>query len=129
MSDSEYFSPFQIAARDAEQKFTVVATGVMDSAAYLTAEAGTGSRYAVVISRIPHAALSREGGQHLISVLQPWQTNMVFTLFPGDEIHPDYVLEKLLPRGKRAEDLHGGDAQALVMAVNKAAELFVREVG
>lgn len=121
------WSPFQIQARDAQQKFRITAQGGSSDGVYVNAEAGTGSRYAVVITPVPHPGAGKEGGQHLISLLQPWQTNMVFTV-DGGEIHPDYVLEKLLPRGKSMDQVHGGDAQAVVLAVNAAAGMMAKAI-
>lgn len=128
MSDqTSQWSPFQIAARDAQQKFRITARGGNSDGVYLNAEAGTGSRYAVVITPVPNPGHSKEGGAHLISLLQPWQANMVFTV-DGGEIHPDYVLEKLSPRDKAPGQMHGGDAAALVMAVNAAADMMAKSI-
>lgn len=121
---AEQFSPYQIAARDAAQKFRLTGSDWSMESVYAAAEAGTGSRYAVVITRLPESAHGKEGGTHLISLLQPWQANMVFTV-DGYEIHEDYLLEKLTPRDRVARGLHGGDAQAVVLLVAKAVQLAV----
>lgn len=121
-------SPFEQQWQRAEAQFTVTNSGGSGSAVYLNAEAGTGSRYGIVISKLPMVAAAREGGLHLITVLQPWQTNMVFTVDAG-EIHPDYLMEKLLPKDRPRNQFHGGDVAALWLAVNKAREMFLQAYG
>jgi hypothetical protein len=106
----------QLSAWDkATENFAVMATASTQTAAYVAAEARTGSRYAVVISQLPPMAAGAEGGAYLISLIQPWQASMVFTVFPDEQIHGDYIVEKMCKDRK-----HGGDLAAVVMAVNTA---------
>lgn len=107
----------------ATAEFRVVSQGANPHAFYAEAEAGTGSRYAVVISKLPFAGAAREGGQHLISVLQPIQSNMAFTVFPGEEIHLDYLVEKLIARN-RPSGMSGGDLAGIYLTVNHVARMY-----
>lgn len=120
MTEEKDLTPFQRQYKDAERKYKIMQTGGSLQGVYVTAEAGTGSRYAVVVTRMPNPGAEHEGGRHLISLLQPWQANMVFSLYDGEEIDPSYVVEKLL--GDRR---HGGDAAGVVITVNTAAKLFM----
>jgi hypothetical protein len=125
MTEQAQLTPFQQQYKDAELKYKVTEIGGSAKGVYVSAEAGTGSRYAVVVSPMPHPGGDREGGQHLISLLQPWQGNMVFTAYPGEEIDPSYVMEKLVPRERSVATVHGGDAAGIVITVNTAARLFI----
>lgn len=109
-------------------EYRVVLQGANPSSAYVEAEAGTGSRYAVVISKLPYPAVAREGGDHLVSVLQPIQSNMVFSTFPGEEIHLDYLVEKLIARN-RPNGMSGGDIAGIWKTVNQAIDVFHRATG
>lgn len=109
-------------------EYVVVQQGGNPNSVYVEAEAGTGSRYAVVISKLPFAGAMREGGQHLISVLQPIQSNMAFSVFPGEEIHLDYVHEKLIARN-RPSGMSGGDLAGIWKTVNHACGLFHEVTG
>lgn len=126
---AEELTPAQRQYKEAEKKFKVTDVGGSAQGVYVTAEAGTGSRYAAVVTRLPYPGPDREGGQHLISLLQPWQTNMVFTLHEDEQVHPDYLLEKLIPRDRTLATIHGGDAAGVVLTVNTAARLFMVAVG
>lgn len=85
---------------------------------WLEAEADTGSRYVAMLTQMPPTGRLREGGQHLISLLQPWQANMVYTVFPNEEIHLPYISEKLC-----GDHDHPGDIAAVQLAVNTAIKL------
>jgi hypothetical protein len=107
------------AARD---KYKITQQGANLNTIYVNAECGTGSRYAVTVTSLPYIAALQEGGTHLITVLQPWQTSVVFQLMPGERISEDYIITKLLPRNRDASKVHGGDLFGLVETVNRAAE-------
>lgn len=78
------------------------------------AEAKTGSRYVVVATRLGHFG-QREGGPVLVSVVWPWQDCKVMQ--DNGFLDVSYVAEHLTDgRGYEAR-LHGGDAQALTMAI------------
>lgn len=112
--------------RAAQDAFRVMDNGASRSAVYASAEAKTGSRYAVVISELPLAARQAEGGTHLITLLQPWQACMVFSPMPGEKIHVDYVAEKLCPRDRPRNMVHGGDVAGAHLTVNYALDLATR---
>lgn len=103
---------------EATHKFKVTNVGASMTAVYVNAEAGTGSRYTVVVSKLPLVAQQNEGGALLISLLQPRQASMVFTAYPGEVIHGDYVVEKLCK-----ELQYGGDRAGVVLAVNEALKI------
>lgn len=85
---------------------------------YVEAQAKTGSRYAVVATRLPRAAAEREGGRVLVTVLQPWQDSWVFQ--GGDYVTERYVAEHLTDGRYWSGNLHSGDLAALTMAVAQA---------
>ena len=127
MTEQTALTPFQQQYQKALREYKTTAIGGNHHGTYMEAEAGAGSRYSVVIAPLPYPGGRKEGGQHLISLLQPWQANMVFTIDEG-EIHADYVLEKLIPRDRTLATVHGGDAAAIVITVNTAARLFLNAV-
>lgn len=92
--------------------------GFPRQAFYVNAEADTGSRYAVAVTRLPGDAWEYEGGRLLVSVLSPWRT--CYPVSECGDLHPDYVAEKFLKPGQPLDKTHGGDLQALVMTINYA---------
>lgn len=115
MSISEQF---RSAYHRASLQFRITRYSASEETCYVSSEAGTGSRYAVTVTKLPDDAASREGGRFLISVLAPWQT--CYPIAVLDEMHESYILEKLLRPGKDLGDVHGGDAAAIVLTVNEA---------
>ena len=92
---------------------------------YIDAEARTGSRYAVVVTDLPEPAARREGGQLLVSVLQPWQSCYPISVFPGEDLHPTYVMEHWLP--PRKAPYHPGDVAALVATINAGIQMHLQQ--
>lgn len=84
---------------------------------YVEAEAGTGSRYVVVVTRLGMAQMV-EGGPLLITVLWPWQD--AWTMAEEGYLDQSYVLEHLTVGRGRDGRLHGGDLQALTMTIRHA---------
>ena len=82
-------------------------------------EAGTGSWYGVVVSPMVNVG-GRIGGEVLIAVVSPWNTAYPFNPYPGVEIYPDYIAEKLVPRGSPALI----DLAALTVAINKTLDIY-----
>lgn len=108
---------------EAESNWYIVASAGNQKGVIVEAAARTGSKYVVEIHELPLVAQETYGGKHLVSILQPWQTNMVFTVY-GDEIHANYLIEKLLPRDKALENVHGGDVAGMVLTVNEAVRMM-----
>lgn len=108
----------QQAHRLATEKFILVGSSASADSLIVQTEAGTGSKYVVVVTKLPE--YHGQGGSHLISLLQPWQKNMAYELMDGEEIHPSYLAEKLLRDGKSVNEVHGGDFAAMCLTVNWA---------
>lgn len=91
----------------------------------IEAEAKTGSRYVVVCTALPRAAMLREGGPVLVTVLWPWQD--AWTLQWEGDLHASYVAEHLTDGRWKADTLHGGDLAALTLTIADALgrEAFV----
>ena len=84
---------------------------------YAEAEAGTGSRYAVVVSTLGPEAQATLGGSKLVSVMYPWKA--VYPVASGaDGLHETYIYEKFGRDGRIPE--FGGDAAALILTVRYA---------
>lgn len=88
--------------------------------AYVEAEAKTGSRYAVIVSRLPGFSSVREGGPFLVTVLQPWQDAWPAN---GPGLVEPYVLERL-GGGEAVRSIR--DLTALTLTINKALEVAAR---
>lgn len=94
---------------------------------YVEAEADTGTRYVVTVSRLPEGA--REGGTHLVTVLWPW-TDAHAMQYGDGYLAPTYVAEHLTgervdPRspGAPAKRVYGPeDFTALVLTVRHALD-------
>ena len=99
-------------------KVTDSVVSPMRDVVYVNAEADTGSRYAVVVTRLPWAAAMREGGSLMVTVLQPWQT--VYVVGDAGPYHADYIAEKFLRPGSKVDTVHGGDLAAIIKTVNYA---------
>lgn len=106
--------------RRAAEKWIVVNGGASLESAYVNAEAGTGSRYAVQVSLCP--GREREGGMFLIAVIQPWQATYVVADL--DPLHIDYVVEKLRNPAAASHRIHQGDAVAIHRTVNYALSKY-----
>lgn len=118
---------FAQASEAAEKNWTPRNGGATERTVYVNAEAKTGSRYAVVVSELPIPAVSAEGGQWLVTVVQPWQA-----AYPVGSLEPidlSYVLEKFCRQGSRPELVHGGDAKALQLTINFALQKFTEWTG
>ena len=112
----------EVQIQKAREAYKVTHQGANMGSVYMSAECGTGSRYAVVISNLPYIGAVNEGGTHLISVIQPWQTSTIFQLMPGEVISEHYIMTKLLPRNRDVSKVHGGDLFGLTETVNRAAQ-------
>lgn len=80
---------------------------------YGTASAGTGSRYAALVTRVHADVGMREGGPSIATVLAPWQD--AYPVAVGGWLDESYVAEKLTAGRGREGRLHGGDLAALTM--------------
>ena len=100
---------------EAVKNFVVTNHWTQGKTTWVRAEARTGSGYTIVLTRLPEGVGTTEGGDHMISLLRPRTSNMVYTVFPGEKIAADYVAEKLCP-----DMQHPGDRAAVWMAVNAA---------
>jgi hypothetical protein len=109
--------------RQFQLQFVVLGEAGTAESVYVTAENGCGSAFRCMVSKVPAVAYGDAGGQHLISLLQPWQKNMVFTV-DGGEIHTDYLAEKLLRDGRSMRDVHPGDVAGMVDIVNYAVTKY-----
>jgi hypothetical protein len=78
---------------------------------YGTASAGTGSRYAALVTRVHGDIASYEGGPVIVTVLAPWQDAWAVAL--DGWLDQSYVAEHLTAGRARAGRLHGGDLAAL----------------
>lgn len=81
------------------------------------AEAGTGSRYVVVVTRLG-AGGAREGGPMLVSVVWPWQDCKVMQA--DGWLDQSYVAEHLTDGRASERRLHGGDLWALTQTIRIA---------
>lgn len=115
---------FQSQQELASQNWEVLLEDRSPESMFVMAEAKTGSRYSVLISQLPYGAARMTGGDHLITVLQPWQTNYPITTYPGEKLHPSYIAEKLLRPGRALEETHGGDFEAICLTINHAITAF-----
>lgn len=113
---------FEDAAEAAAQAWRPTSGSANAAAVYVNAEAKTGSRYAVVVTELPPTGADKEGGQWLVTVLQPWQTSYVVSFI--EPLHLDYVLERFCRPGTRPELVHGGDARAMQATINMALGKF-----
>lgn len=82
---------------------------------YGTAAAGTGSRYAALVTRVHHDVATREGGEAIVTVLSPWQDAHALSL--GGWLDESYVAEHLTAGCLRAGNLNAGDLAALTILV------------
>lgn len=113
---------FEDSAAAAAQAWHATNGSATTEAVYVNAEAGTGSRYSVVVSKMPPLGAEKEGAGWLVSVLQPWQTCYPVSFL--DPLHLDYVLEKFCRPGADARLIHGGDARAMQATINMALGKF-----
>jgi hypothetical protein len=89
---------------------------------YLEGQAGTGSRYIVTGSLLPH---DNGAGRHQIVVVQPWQASVIWG---GGWQVSEYDIERYLTGNRRSE--HRGDTYAIQYAVNRVVrDLEELEVG
>lgn len=104
---------------EAMQKFRLVHDSGPDLLRrYVSAEAGTGSRYAVVATRLPDPGPLMEGGPMVVTVLSPWQD--AWAMADSGELHSSYVAEHLTAGRYRDQRLHGGDLAALTLTIAHA---------
>lgn len=82
---------------------------------YGTASAGTGSRYAVLATRVHGDIASYEGGPVVLTVLSPWQDSHAVAL--DGWLSQSYVAEHLTDGKGPAGKLHGGDLAALTKLI------------
>jgi hypothetical protein len=109
---------WQTHVRDARSNWRVTVdarSGIAGEVRYVEAEADTGSRYAVTVTRLPHAARRREGGPVLVTVTAPWQD--AWALQQSGDLHASYVAEHLSGDRWRNGSLNGGDLAALTLTV------------
>ena len=93
----------------------------------VAAEADTGSKYVVVVTKLDEETANYlGGGTKLVSVIYPW--NKVYPLVSSaDGLHDVYLAEKFVPHD-RQRMLHGGDAGALFKTIRNAIRLLDGEV-
>lgn len=118
MDADEYYRS-ATAAHDAEMarshwRMVLVTTG--NEITHVVAEAGTGSRYEVVVTTMPDD--SEDGIGTLIAVLAPWRA--VTVTVPVD-VHLAFVMEKLCDLRRNVQ--HMGDITALTMTINHAVRV------
>lgn len=112
-------SVFEQQAALAAENFEIVyenfigLTGMSREIHHVIAEAGTSSRYSVVVTPLGHGGRHEGGGSALVSVLSPWRSAYPFQF--EDDVHWTYVTEKLAKRNP-----HGGDIAALTLTVARA---------
>lgn len=104
--------------RNAKQKYREVFHCSYDHVAHVVAQAGTGSRYSVIVSTLSETSRIHEGGRFLVTVLAPWQNCWTWTT---GEMDMAYVTEHL--GNPNREVHHGGDIVALTMTINRALYL------
>jgi hypothetical protein len=85
---------------------------------WVEAEARTGSKYVVQISKVPGIPSDNGNGTHLVSVVQPWQTCWPITGL--EQLHESYVLERFRNPARGMADVHGGDLAAITQTINYA---------
>jgi hypothetical protein len=118
---SDLKTQFQEAMDAAREKWVATNGSATPGAVHVNAEAGTGSRYSVLVTAMPPTGY-REGAGWLVSVMQPWQTCYPVSYLEG--LHFDYAVEKFMRPGQDRDRLHGGDAMAMVMTINFALTHF-----
>jgi hypothetical protein len=91
---------------------------LIDGYAHVVAEAGTGSRYSVIVTVLGDTSVLHEGGRYLVSVLAPWQNCWTWS---GGDMDMVYVGEHL--KDPTTKIMHGGDLAALTHAVNRTLSL------
>lgn len=89
------------------------------SVQYVEANARTGSRYVVVISRLAPDVVASIGANKVISVLQPVQAAYAVSADGPDDLCDGYLIEKFC-RGLE----HGGDQAALCLTIRAALRLM-----
>lgn len=116
---------FQEDAEAAERHFEVISSVVSETgeAAVVEAQADTGSRYQVVVVRLPALAGEVLGGRWLISVIQPWQNTWTVSHRPTELAVP-YLVEHLGNPHRAYDRHHGGDVRAVQLAVGVAARML-----
>lgn len=107
------------------ENFNVLTCRKDGSTVYVNAEAGTGFRYALLVSPIP-AGVHEGGGTHIVSVIAPWRTCYPFVLDYPDDRHEDYVGEKLGDPHARASGAMSPprDIEVLTLALNYAIRVL-----
>lgn len=105
------------AALAAYDKWHVVAETPFEHVRYVDAEAGTGSRYTVVASRLPDIARVMLSAPVHVSVVYPWRAS--YELQDRGYLAVSYLLEKLGKPGREPSlaEYHWGDVVALALTV------------
>lgn len=85
---------------------------------HVVAEAGTGSRYSVVVTPLDKDSRDREGGPVVVTVLSPWTDAKVMQA--DGVVAASYVAEHLTAGRWRDDRLHAGDLAALTLTVAHA---------
>jgi hypothetical protein len=86
------------------------------------AQAGTGSRYLAVATRLPGTSHRAFGAPVLVSLLSPWEAAYPMWGDSHGHLHARYVGEKLGGRKWQDRVLHGGDWCALTLLVGRLLE-------
>lgn len=83
---------------------------------YVTAEAGTGYKYALTVTPLPLAGQQGEGGPMLVTILRPWVD--AWALQSSGYLTEGYVAEHLC--GSPTRQVSDGDLRAITLLVRHA---------
>jgi hypothetical protein len=103
-----------VAYLNAAKEWHVTETNMGPGAVGITAAAGTGWRYDVVVSYLTKPIA---GGQYIVSVLSPWQAT--YPLGDPYGVRAEDVVDKLVPLGSSAPP---ADVAAVTATINYALE-------
>ncbi|QGJ96485.1 hypothetical protein SEA_BEATUSCOMEDENTI_46 [Arthrobacter phage BeatusComedenti] len=109
---------FQQDFKKAEEVWGVYSGDSTTESVWVEAEAQTGSKYVVMISKVPELMSRSVGATHLVSIIQPWQ--VCYPIGGLYELTPDYVMEKFRNPSRDPRNVHGGDLAALTKTINYA---------
>jgi hypothetical protein len=107
---------------DAKAKFKMVNWWQNADVIVGQAQAGTGSRYLAVATRLPGDSRTVFGGPMLVLVFSPWQAACPMEDADRGYLHANYLGEKLTGRRWLDGTLNGGDWCALTLLVGRLLE-------
>jgi hypothetical protein len=119
MALTERAKQFRADYEAADQAWYTTSGDSTPNTVWVQGEARTGSKYEVLISKLPEIPSS---GKYLVSVMQPWQT--CYPIADLWELAPEYVLERFKNPVRERSEVHGGDVAGVTRAINYAISKY-----